>query len=91
MLMTESRNERGGERAGARATERGAAMIERTVLDLRIADHRHMAERANRDGWARGAPRRGGARPLRTALAGVLAALARRLDPGTARGATAAA
>ncbi len=76
---------------GRGATERGAAMIERTVFDLRIADHRNLAERANRGGWVQEAPRRGGARPLRAVLAGVLAALAHRLDPGTARGATATA
>ena len=66
-------------------------MIERTVFDLRIAEQRDLAERANRGDRDREGPRRGGARPLRAALAGVLAALARRLGPGTARDATAAA
>ena len=55
-------------------------MIDRTSLDLRIAEHRTTIARANETGWRQGrSPRH----PLRAALAAALVALAARLAPET--------
>ena len=53
-------------------------MIDRTSLDLRIAEHSATTARINQFDWRHGQPAR---RPIRAALATVLVALAARLDP----------
>lgn len=74
---------------GRKGSERGAAMIERTVFDLRIAEGQALVARAERSGWVQDEATRGRTRAARAALAGALLALARRLDPAGARGAAA--
>ena len=56
-------------------------MIDRTTLDLRLADHTTTTARINARDWQRQAkPQR---RVVRTAFATALVALAARLDPAT--------
>ena len=54
-------------------------MIDRTTLDLRFAEHHATAGRVNQSQWRHAQP---AGRPLRTAFASALVALAARLDPG---------
>jgi len=53
-------------------------MIDRTTLELRLAEHHDTTARVNAGDWRRQG--RGGGHPLRAALAGALVALAARLD-----------
>jgi hypothetical protein len=55
-------------------------MIDRTSLDLRIAEHTTTTARINRTDWQQHQPVR---RPLRAAVANALVTLAARLDPAT--------
>ena len=54
-------------------------MIERTVLDLRLAEHRARTAQAETTAWMLGEPRE--RRTARELLAAALIACARRLDP----------
>ena len=53
-------------------------MIDRTSLDLRIADHSTTTALINQSGWRHNQPAR---RPIRIALASLLVSLAARLAP----------
>ena len=56
-------------------------MIERTTLDLRLAEHRDVTARINAGDWQR--PDTVRWRPARTVVATALVALASRLDPAS--------
>ena len=53
-------------------------MIDRTIFDLRLADHTSSIASINQSDWQHGQATR---RPLRAAFANALLSLATRLDP----------